>query len=102
VLKFRPQQLSKRILIKERRYGKNINYNFVSRDKWFPAGWGYNQKILGSIFSKLHYLACHSPEPIQKKWSKSYKNFEKAHLGDMTGRLMSIKYANNWSCGKWL
>lgn len=102
MLKFRPQHLNKRILIKGRRCGKTINYNFTHRDKWFPAGWGFNQKILGSIFGKLHYLACHSPNPIQKKWAKAYKNFEKAHLGDMSGKLMTFKYANNWSCSKWL
>lgn len=102
MLKFRPQHVNKRFHIKERRYGKTTNYNFVTRDKWFPAGWSYNQRVLGSIFSKLHYLACHSPKTIQKRWVIAYKNFEKNHLGYCKYKFMTLRYANYWSASKWL
>lgn len=98
---YRPQDLPKRFTILGRRkYGRTDNYNFVNRVKWYPAGWGFNKRVLGSIHSRLHYLACHAPKPVQKRWAKTYANFQAVHFGSR-GRA-SMRYLNQWSCHSWL
>jgi hypothetical protein len=100
---FRPMTMHKPATIKLRRngYGNEwINYNFVNRAKWYPAGWKYNQRVIGSMHSRLHHLACHSPEPIQKKWRVTYNNFMIKHFG-ASGK-GSMRYLNKWSCHAWL
>lgn len=100
---FRPIAMSKKATIKLRRQGYDnawINYNFPTRVKWYPAGWGFNKHVLGNIHSRLHYLACHAPEPIQKKWRATYAVFMDKHFGN-AGRA-SMRYLNNWSCHSWL
>jgi hypothetical protein len=47
----------------------------------------------------LHYLACHSPEKIQKRWLTVYNNFHTRHFGTRNG---SMRYLNEWSCHSWL
>lgn len=100
---FRPQDIKKVYTIKLRRkgYGNEwINYNFQNRAKWYPAGWGLNKRTIGSIHSRMHYLACHAPVPIQKAWRTKYDAFMTKHFGD-AGRA-SMRYLNNWSCHSWL
>lgn len=98
--KFRPTDLSKKYLLKHRlKHGYNTNYNFCSRDKWYPAGWGLNKKTIGDQFSKLHYLAWHSPKPIRNKWIKVYNVFYKKHFGTHHG---TMRYLNTYSCHSWL
>lgn len=99
--KFRPQEISKVAVMKQLlKYGRSDNYNFQARVKWYPAGWGVNKRVLGNIHSRMHYLACHAPEPIQKKWRKTYDVFMKKHFGD-AGKA-SMRYLNTWSCHSWL
>lgn len=99
--KFRPQEISKVSVMKERlKYGRTDNYNWQTRIKWYPAGWGFNKKVLGSIHSRLHYLACHAPDPITKKWRATYAVFMKKHFGD--GGKGSMRYLNKWSCHSWM
>ena len=99
--KFRPQDLPKRYIIKERlKYGRSENYNWQTRIKWYPAGWGFNKKVLGGIHGRLHYLACHAPAPIQKRWTKAYANFQKQHFG--VHKFASARYLNDWSCHSWM
>lgn len=99
--KFRPQDISKRYIIKERlRTGRSDNYNWQSRVKWYPAGWGFNKRVIGGMHSRLHYLACHAPTPVQKRWRKTYANFMAKHFGD-AGRA-SMRYLNTWSCHSWM
>lgn len=100
---FRPQASSKLQTIRLRRkgYGNEwINYNFINRVKWYPAGWKYNHRVIGGMHSRLHYLACHAPEPIQKRWRKTYAVFMAKHFGD-AGRA-SMRYLNTWSCHSWM
>jgi hypothetical protein len=100
---FRPMAMHKPATIKLRRQGYDnawINYNFPTRAKWFLAGWGINKRTIGSIHSRLHHLACHSPEPIQKKWRVTYNNFMIKHFGS-AGK-SSMRYLNNWSAHSWL
>lgn len=100
---FRPMTLSKKMTIRLRRkgYGNEwINYNFAPRVKWYLANWGINKRTIGGMHGRLHYLACHSPAPIQKKWSAIYRVFMNKHFGD-AGRA-SIRYLNKRSCHSWL
>jgi len=100
---FRPMEMNKVSTIRLRRkgYGNEwINYNFVNRVRWYPAGWQYNQRVIGNMHSRLHYLACHAPVPIQKKWRKTYAVFMAKHFGD-AGRA-SMRYLNKWSCHSWM
>jgi hypothetical protein len=99
--KFRPSDaMTTRYIMRQRRkYGRTDNYNWQSRVKWYPAGFKLNRKTLSRQFGQLHYLACHSPEPLQKKWLTVYNNFHTRHFGTFKG---SVRYLNHWSCYAWL
>lgn len=101
---FRPHQPNKRMTMRLRYKGYSAEwismYNFVDRVKWYPAGWGFNRRVLGDIHSRLHYFACHAPKPVQQRWRVAYKNFMAQHFGN-AGRA-SIRYLNTWSCHSWL
>ena len=97
---FRPMAMDKPAQIKARRLGYPENYNFPRRIKWYPAGWKYNHRVIGDIHSRLHYLACHAPDPITKKWCATYAVFMAKHFG--SGGKGSMRYLNNWSCHSWL
>lgn len=98
---FRPQDLPKAYIFKQRlAFGRSDNYNWQTRIKWHPAGWGFNKKVIGNMHSRLHYLACHAPKPIQKRWSKTYDNFQAKHFGSK-GKA-SVRYLNTYSCHSWL
>ena len=97
---FRPQDLPKKFRMQERLIGGGrVNYNFRSRVKWYPVGWGLNKRVIGDQFAKLHYLACHAPTPIQKKYKQAYLNFYKKHFGSLK---ISMRYANKYTCHSWL
>jgi hypothetical protein len=99
--KFKPQDVSTRYIMKQRRVtGRVENYNWQTRIKWYPAGWKTNQISIGRRFGHLHYLACHSPAPVQKKWHTVYKQFCRQHLAD--GGRASMRYLNTWTCHTWL
>lgn len=99
--KFRPQDLPKRYVFKQRLlYGRSESYNWQTHVKWYPAGWGFNKKVIGNIYSRLHYLACHAPKPIRKKWVNAYDNFQAKHFGSK-GKA-SVRYLNTWSCHSWM
>jgi hypothetical protein len=99
--KFRPQSNMKLALMRTRvRTGRNDYYQpWQSRIEWYPVGWRLNKKTIGKQFGKLHYLACHAPSPIQKKWNQAYKVFYKKHFGSFNA---SVRYLNNWSSHNWL
>lgn len=100
--KFRPNSaMTTRYVMRERRkYGACLgSYNWQSRVEWYPAGYKLNRKTIFKQFGKLHYLACHSPVPITKKWQKAYDNFHKKHFGSYKA---SVRYLNKWSCLNWL
>lgn len=99
--KFRPQDIPKSYIMKQRlRYGRVDNYNWQVRDKWYPAGWGLNKKVIGSIHGRLHYLASHAPKPIRNKWRGARSNFIQYHFG--SDRTASVRYLNKWSCHSWM
>jgi hypothetical protein len=98
---FRPQSLSKKFTIKSRRLGRNETYNFVDRIvfAWQPAGWRFNKKTIARMHSRLHYLACHAPTPVRKKWKAAHDIFYKKHFGTDSA---SVRYLNRWSCHSWM
>jgi hypothetical protein len=99
--KFRPQDIGTRLVTKSRRiHGRLENYNWQTRIKWHPAGWKINQISIGRRFSYLHYLACHAPAPIRKKWRSAYNNFYNRHFAGKGNA--SIRYLNTWTCHAWL
>lgn len=99
--RFRPQDMSKPYVMKQRlKYGRSDSYNWQTRIEWYPVGFKVNNKTIFKQFGRLHYLACHSPENIQKKWQSAYNVFMKKHFGD--SEKASIRYLNEWSCHNWL
>ena len=101
-LRFRPQGDMKLTVMKERlKTGKTYScQSYQTRSDWFPVGYGLNKKTIAKQFQKLHYLACHSPERITKKWHSAYNEFQKKHFGTWNGA--SMRYLNKWSCHDWL
>jgi hypothetical protein len=99
--KFRPQATITRYIMKLRRLtGRSENYNWQTRANWHPAGWKVNQVSIGRRFGQLHYLACHAPAPVQKRWQPAYKRFCDQHLADRGNA--SMRYLNKWTCHAWL
>ena len=86
-------------MLKQRlKYNRNESYNWCSRVKWYPAGWGFNKRVLGNIFGNLHYLAYHAPEAVNKKWRNAYNNFYTKHFPVKA----SVRYSNKYSCHSWM
>ena len=99
--KFRPQEVGTKYIMKQRLVtGRAENYNWQTRSKWYPAGWKSNQISIGRRFSRLHYLACHAPKPIQKKWRSAYVNFYNQHFAGKGNA--SMRYLNQYTCHAWL
>ena len=100
--KFRPSSsMTTRSVMRERRkYGAlHGNYNWQSRVEWYPVGFKLNHKTISKQFGRLHYLACHSPAPVAKRWQRAYNVFYRRHFGTVNG---SVRYLNTWSCHAWL
>jgi hypothetical protein len=99
--KFRPSSSmdTKSIMKMRRLYGRTDNYNWQSRVEWYPVRFKLNHKTIFKQFGKLHYLACHAPDRVTKRWQKAYNNFYKTHFGTMQG---GVRYLNKYSCHSWL
>lgn len=100
--KFRPtSSMDTKSIMKMRRvYGRTDNYNWQSRIEWYPVGYKLNHKTISKQFGKLHYLACHAPDRVTKRWQKAYNLYYKKHFGVHNGA--SVRYLNNWSCHSWM
>jgi len=99
--KFRPQAIDLRWKIKEnRKYRGTFSNNWQTRIEWYPVGYKINKKTISKQFSKLHYLACHSPKPIALKWQSAYNTFMNKHFADK-GKA-SMRFLNNNTCHSWL
>jgi hypothetical protein len=100
--KFRPSSsMDTRNVMRVRRlYGKTDNYNWQTRIEWYPVGFKLNHKTIMKQFMRLHYLACHAPNTVTKKWKSAYNNFDTKHFGVFGGA--SMRYLNKWSCHSWL
>jgi len=101
-VKFRPQGNMQVFIMKARvRTGCNNHYQpWQTRIEWFPVGYKINKKTISRQFGKLHYLACHSPKPIAKKWQLAYNLFMDKHFA--TKGKASIRFLNKHTCHSWL
>ena len=99
--KFRPSSsmTTLSIMRQRRKYGYTESYNWQNRVDWYPAGYRLNKQTIFTQFGKLHYLACHAPKAVAKKWQTVYNNFHNKHFGSHTA---SMRYLNKWSCHNWL
>lgn len=102
--RFRPREISVlERLHNNRRLGfrEYIAYNWQHRGpEWWPAGYQLNHKTIAKQFQVLHYLACHSPKPIQRQWRTAYRAFMNRYFagrGDPT-----VRFANNHTAHKFL
>jgi len=87
--------------MKERlKYSHNDNYNFQTRIEWYPVGYKLNKKTITKQFQKLHYLACHAPKPVAKKWKSAYNLFHSKHFASK-GKA-SMRFLNKWTAHSWL
>jgi hypothetical protein len=82
------------------KYGRTDVYNWQTRIEWYPAGWGFNKRTIFKQFNKLHYLACHAPEPIAKKWNSAYNQFENKHFASRGNA--SMRFLNTWTAHSWM
>jgi hypothetical protein len=101
--KFRPQDMPKSWTIKSRLKGYDStfdSYNFQTRVRWYPAGYRLNKQTIARTFSRLHYLACHSPKKVAIKYKSAYNEFETKHFA-RKGRT-SVRYLNKWTAHSWL
>jgi hypothetical protein len=99
--KFRPQDMSKTYVMKQRlKYGKTDNYNWQTRIEWYPAGYGINKRTISRQFMTLHYLARHSPKPVAVKWRKAYNQFESKYFASR-GKA-SMRFLNTWTAHSWM
>jgi len=98
--KFRPQEMHKPAIMRENRLGMRESYNWQTRIEWYPAGYRLNKKTISKQFRKLHYLACHAPEPVAKKWKSAYNLFDRKHFA--SGGKASMRFLNKWTAHSWL
>jgi hypothetical protein len=101
--KFRPQEINRVHIIRLRLkgYGNEwINYNWQTRVQWFPVGYELNKRTIARQFSRLHYLACHAPDPVTKKWKSVYNQFMRKHCA--AGGKHSMRFANTHTAHSWL
>lgn len=97
--KFRPIQISNKARLKHFLHtGIKQSYNFVSNDRYYLACYTYNLIFLHRVFIRLHYLACHAPNSIQKKYKPCYNRFNKIHFPIKA----SINYSNTYSLSKYI
>jgi hypothetical protein len=99
--KFQPQNYNKKEMIKMRREGspwvRNLHYKM--RYTYEPVGWSRHQSQFARRFARLHYLACHAPEPVALKWRRAYNMFYKKYFGS---HMASVRFANNHTAHSWL
>jgi hypothetical protein len=89
---FRPQNLSKTIFF----YNRNIyNWNNTFSINRYKES---NKQTISKIFSNLHYLACHAPKKVNKKWLIIYNKFMNKHCANKKYN----KWSNKYTCNRWL
>lgn len=96
--KFRPQEISKTYIIKQRlKYGRTDNYNWQTRSNWYPANMTKNQISIMRRWLQIHHYASHTERPAQY-WIRANQMFMKAHFPANA----SNSYSNKYSCHAWL
>lgn len=75
-------------------------FNWQSRVQWYRANLQTNHKSMIRTFARLHYLACHAPDPVRRQWAPVYQQWQRQHLA--TGGQASMRYVNRYTCHAWL
>lgn len=100
MLRFRPQSLPTRFLVKERlQTGRTNNYNWQSRVTWIPAGLTKNRIGILRRWQQIHHHACHTEKPRQY-WVAANKMFEQRFLASR-GKA-SMRFLNTYTAHSWL
>ena len=98
--KFRPQEVSKVSVMKQRlKYGRTDNYNWQTRTKWVPVGYTKNQISILRRWQQIHHYSSHAHH-CAPHWKVAEKMFNKQFLGS-EGKA-SMRYLNKWSAHSWL
>ena len=98
--KFRPQEISKTYVMKQRlKYGRTDNYNFQTHSNWVPARFTKNQISIFRRWQQIHHFASHTKCPA-KHWVVANNMFCKQFFGS-SGKA-SMRYLNKWSAHSWL
>ena len=98
--KFRPQEISKTYVMKQRlKDGRTDNYNFQTRSNWVPARFTKNQISIFRRWQQIHHFASHTKCPA-KHWVVANNMFCKQFFG--SGGKASMRYLNKWSAHSWL
>ena len=98
--RFRPQELPKSFIMKQRlKYGRADNYNWQTRVRWLPAYMTKNQVSIFRRWQQIHHFASHTAKPAQH-WRVANRMFCKQFLGS-EGKA-STRYLNTWSAHSWL
>jgi len=98
--RFRPQDLPKSYVIKERlNYGRSNNYNWQSRVKWIPAGYKSNRIGILRRWQEIHHYSSHAPWCLPH-WKTAQRNFNTKFFG--AGGKASTRYLNTYSAHSWL
>jgi hypothetical protein len=93
--KFRPQGVSKKYKL---RHPECSEYKWYDR-RPYTRDEPLNQKTMGRIFGRLHYLGSHAPNAVYAKWHKIEMQFLKKHV---PSRGRSMRYEELFSAGRWL
>lgn len=97
---FRPQEIDKRWIMKERRMsGSTFNFNFQNRVQWYPAGFKSNRQGIMRRWQKIHHYSSHAPWCLPH-WKAANEMFHKKFLG--TGGKGSMRFLNTHSAHSWL
>jgi hypothetical protein len=100
MLRFRPQNLPLRFIVKERlQTGRTNNYNWQSRINWVPAGLTTNRVGILRRWQQIHHHAKHSYNTIPY-WNSAEKMFNKKFLAE--GGKASVRFLNTYTAYNWL
>ena len=98
-VKFRPSEVSKKMTMRNRRMGDPYTFKFPRRIDFVGTNWAPNQIAICKIHARLHHLACHAPEPVQKQWRTAYNVLTTKLFGT---DLATVRYLNTFSCHSWM
>lgn len=102
--RFRPRENSVLERLRNNRrlgFRDYIGYNWQIRSNWWPAGYKLNHRTIAKQFQVLHYLACHSPKPVQRRWRKAALAFQTRYFGKSNSKA-SVRFLNNYTAHRWL
>lgn len=95
-MKFRPQSNNGRHKLKSNRkgfYTGQYNWHSYHDNDHGPV----NERTLGRIFGRIHYLTSHAPEPVQKRWRQARTRWHKK-----MDRKAPVDYCNKYTLHRFL